>query len=208
MGIIEIIKFIMLVETLQKAIIIFMSVIYPAYKTIGILGRDKRSIDNTMKTRLIKYWVIYFILEVMQRYFQFLLEQLDMQTYFFLVLYFALIFQEFKYAEFIYHFCLETTFQRNESLINSVRRSIMAVWRDNCSNLWVGIKRNMVAFCHMLTRFLPATVQSFTEPFFTKLLKSYETAVAATVDTTTDTDAAPTRPQTNSTPGPTESAPP
>ena len=48
-----------------------------------------------------------------------------MQTYFFMILYFALIFQEFKYAEFTYHYCFETAFRRNEELISSARPSAM-----------------------------------------------------------------------------------
>ena len=89
-----------------------------------------------------------------------------MQTYFFLILYFALIFQEFKYAEFTYHFCFETAFKRNEELIISARTTVMKIWRENCSNWFMYIKKSGIALCHMLTRFMPERVQMFTEPFF------------------------------------------
>ena len=116
------------------------------------------------------------ILEIMQRYFSFLLEQLEMQQTFFLILHLVLCFQEFKYAEMAYHFTFETMFKRNEELIIAARSSIGNLWRENCSN-WVGyIKKNVLAFLHMLSRFLPATIQGFTEPFFKNLLAKYETA--------------------------------
>ena len=120
--------------------------------------------------------VIFFVLEILQRYFRFVLEQLDMQDYFFLIVHLALCFQEFKYAELAYHFCFETAFKRNEELINLLRKRAMSVWRENCAKWWVFLKQNLVALCHMLSRFLPLSVQTFTEPFFTALLAQYETA--------------------------------
>ena len=111
-----------------------------------------------------------------------------MQAYFFLILYVALIFQDFKYAEFSYHFCMETAFRRNEDAINSMRRWIMSVWTENCSNWWVYFKKSLVALFHMLTRFLPESMQAFTEPFFKRLLGSYETALQKSNATESTTD--------------------
>ena len=53
----------------------------------------------------------------------------------------------------------------------------MKVWRENCSNWWTYFKKSLVAIFHMLTRFLPEGVQTFTEPFFSKLLSSYDATV-------------------------------
>ena len=100
-----------------------------------------------------------------------------MQTYFFLILYFALIFQEFKYAEFIYHYCLETGFKRNEEMIISARTAVLNFWKENCSNWYLYIKKSGIALVHMLTRFMPESVQRFTEPFFERILASYDTAL-------------------------------
>ena len=120
--------------------------------------------------------MIFFILEILQRYFSFVLVQFEMQQTFFLIVYPLLCFQEFKWTELAYHFCFETAFKRNEELIIYARKQVEGVWRDNCSN-WVGyVKKNMVSLAHMLSRFLPETIQAFTEPFFKNLLASYETA--------------------------------
>ena len=97
-----------------------------------------------------------------------------MQTYFFMILYFALIFQEFKYAEFTYHYCFETAFRRNEELISSARQAVMRVWKENCSNWYLYIKKSAIALVHMLTKFMPERVQMFTEPFFKNILDSYD----------------------------------
>ena len=43
----------MLVETLQKLSIMFLSIVYPAYKTIRVVRKQE---DPALKTRLIKYW--------------------------------------------------------------------------------------------------------------------------------------------------------
>lgn len=110
--------------------------------------------------------VIYFILDLVQRYGQFLLDHLEMQAYFFLILYAVLVFQDFKHAESIYHFCFETLFRRNEEMIQNARKKIMNIWLENGSTWWTYIKKNIIALCHMLSRFLPATIQAFTEPFF------------------------------------------
>ena len=81
-----------------------------------------------------------------------------MQAYFFLIVHFALVFQEFKYAELCYHFCFETAFQRNQELIANLRKTFMSFWQDNCSGLWNYVKKNIVSIFHMLSRFLPASV--------------------------------------------------
>ena len=101
-----------------------------------------------------------------------------MQTYFFLIVHFALVFQEFKYAELAYHFCFETMFQRNKELIDSLRGKFVNFWKENCSSIWTYTKKNIVSIFHMLSRFLPASVQTFTEPFFQGIFKSYEDAYA------------------------------
>ena len=100
-----------------------------------------------------------------------------MQTYFFLILYFALIFQEFKYAEFTYHYCLETGFKRNEELIIKARTSVTTFWKENCNKWYMYIKKSVFGLAHMLTRFMPESVQRFTEPFFTRIMASYDTAI-------------------------------
>ena len=99
-----------------------------------------------------------------------------MQAYFFLILYVALVFQDFKFAELTYHFCFETAFKRYEENIVSARKYLVQIWRDNCAKWWGYLKKNIVAFVHLLSRFLPTQVQTFTEPFFTNLLASYEKA--------------------------------
>mmetsp|Transcript_11479 Transcript_11479/g.15487 ORF Transcript_11479/g.15487 Transcript_11479/m.15487 type:complete len:185 (-) Transcript_11479:60-614(-) len=160
----------MVVETVQKLAILILSIIYPAYKSVRVIRKQE---TPTLKLRLIKYWVIFFILQILQRYFQFVLDSLEMQDYFFLVLFVALIFQEFKYAEFAYHFCFETAFKRNEEMISNARRSFMQMWRDNCSKWVLYLKKNVVGLLSMLARLLPAPLQAFTLPFFEGLMSSY-----------------------------------
>ena len=111
-----------------------------------------------------------------------------MQTYFFLILYFALIFQEFKYAEFTYHYCLETGFKRNEELIIKARSSVMNFWKENCNKWYMYIKKSCIGLVHMLTRFMPEGVQRFTEPFFANIMASYDTALQQSkmMESTTD----------------------
>ena len=111
-----------------------------------------------------------------------------MQSYFFLILYVALIFQDFKYAEFSYHFCLETGFKRNEEAISAAQKWVLAVWSENCSNWWMYSKKSLVAIFHMLSRFLPESVQAFTEPFFKGILSKYETALQQSQATESTTD--------------------
>lgn len=48
-----------------------------------------------------------FFLEILQRRFTFVLDQLEMQSYFFMVVYIVLNFENFKYADLIYHFMVE-----------------------------------------------------------------------------------------------------
>ena len=43
----------MLVETLQKAAILFLSIIYPAYKSVRVIRKQE---ETFMKMRMIKYW--------------------------------------------------------------------------------------------------------------------------------------------------------
>ena len=53
----------------------------------------------------------------------------------------------------------------------------MKVWRENCSNWYLYIKKSAIALVHMLTKFMPETVQKFTEPWFASILASYDTAL-------------------------------
>ena len=43
----------MVLETLQKLAMVFVSVIYPAYRSIRVIRKQEEPI---MKLRLIKYW--------------------------------------------------------------------------------------------------------------------------------------------------------
>ena len=122
--------------------------------------------------------VIFFIFEIMQRYFSFILDQLEMQEYFFLVVFFALIFQEFKYAEIAYHFCFEKLFKMNEELIVGARSSIMNLYRENVHKWWNYIIKNLVAIGSALSKMLPAPIQAFTNPFFDRLMSGYDQAYA------------------------------
>ena len=140
--------------------------------------------------------VIFSIIVILQRYFQFLLDYLDMSTYFFVVLHVVLVFQDFKYAEFMYHFCLESAFTQNRETISGARQGIMTFWKNNGSAIWSGIKSVLFSGLSKISKLMPAKVQVFTEPLIAMFKIEYENSVAAGTATDTDfTDAEPTKPK-------------
>ena len=71
--------------------------------------------------------IIAFMLEILRRRFGFLLKFLDLEVYVFMILFFALNLENYKYAEIIYDFTLEDFLKKNDERITSLRTSI-ATW--------------------------------------------------------------------------------
>ena len=73
-------------------------------------------------------------------------------------------------------------------MIDSARNSVVTIYTENCS-AWISYaKKSMVGVFHMLSRFLPEWVQMWTEPFFKKILASYDSTLAASKAMESSTD--------------------
>ena len=122
--------------------------------------------------------MIFFICGIAQRYLSWVLDQLEMQDYFFIVLFIALIFQEFKYAEIAYHFCFETAFKRNEELIVNARSGILAMYKEYAHKWWAYLIKNLVALGALISNLLPGPIKGFTNPIFERMMANYDQAYA------------------------------
>ena len=121
-----------------------------------------------------------------------------MSSYFFVVLHIVLVFQDFKYAEFMYHFTLESAFTSNRDTISGVRQRIRTFWANNGRAIWNTIKSVLFTGLSKISKLMPAKVQVFTEPMLAMLKIEYENSVAAgttETDFTDFTDAEPTKPK-------------
>ena len=109
-----------------------------------------------------------FALEIFRSRMSSLLEMVEMEAYFFMILYFALIFENFKYAEMIYHFIIEDFLKTNDMKITEIRRAISDWYYNNISFIWHYFKRTLAGIFAVLSRFLPARFQPFVEGFRNK----------------------------------------
>lgn len=81
-----------------------------------------------------------------------------MQSYFFMIVYVILNFENFKYAEMIYHFAVEDFLKQNDKAICSVRKSISDWYSDNISSWWDYFKRTIAGTLAVLSKLLPARI--------------------------------------------------
>ena len=115
--------------------------------------------------------IIVFFVQVMQSYFQFVLDNLEMQETFFLIFYLILVFQDFKYSDTIYHFAFEDFLLRNEEMIVKYRRIVNQFLEDNLSGIVQYIKMNILGIIRAMASMLPASIRPFVLPFFESLSK-------------------------------------
>ena len=92
-----------------------------------------------------------------------------MQDYFFMLFYGVLVFQDFKYADVIYHFAFEDFLLRNEDFIVKYRSIVNKWFEDNLSGILGMIKANIVGILKAISMRLPASVQPFVLPLFDTL---------------------------------------
>ena len=84
-----------------------------------------------------------------------------MQSYFFMLVYLVLNFNNFKYAEKIYHFAVEDALRKNDELITSMRMGVSDWYYANISFIWDYTKRTFAGIFAVLSRFLPGSLQLF-----------------------------------------------
>ena len=79
--------------------------------------------------------MIVFLLGLLKYYLNFLLVLIEMENLFFVPLYTVLIYDNFKYSEFLYLFMVEEGFNRSSVAIEMVKQRIVAFFEEN--NNWV-----------------------------------------------------------------------
>mmetsp|Transcript_19302 Transcript_19302/g.18450 ORF Transcript_19302/g.18450 Transcript_19302/m.18450 type:complete len:100 (-) Transcript_19302:171-470(-) len=94
----------MIISTLINILIFFESFVYPIYRSLRIY-RKKEEVIN--RTRILKYWVIYCLLYLLQYYADYLLKMLDVIDPVLFVIYLFLVIKDFEYSEVVYDFCID-----------------------------------------------------------------------------------------------------
>ena len=94
----------------------FQTVVYPIYRSVSIYRKHE---DPANLQRILKYWVIVFLVSLLQSYLSYLLELVEMKNLFFAPFYAVLLWDNFKYTEFVYEFMVEEGFDRCSSSIEA-----------------------------------------------------------------------------------------
>lgn len=81
-----------------------------------------------------------------------------MQSYFFMLVYMLLNFDNFKYAEKIYHFGVEDLLRKNDEMITGLRMSVSDWYYANIASIWEYTKRTIAGIFAVLARFLPGSI--------------------------------------------------
>ena len=135
---------------------------YPVYKSIRIYRKRD---DPANKYRLLKFWMIVYLLEMSQRWFAFAYAYLDVTSYLFVVLYGVLLYENFKYAELAYHFFIEEMFYRNQQRLSSFSETMSSYFDSTWRTWFEYIVKVIFNIFHVIAGFLPESIQGIVKMF-------------------------------------------
>ena len=92
----------------------------------------------------------------------------DLEIYVFVILFFVLNLDNFKYAEIIYDFALEDFLKKNDEKITGFRMSISQWYYANIGFWWDYFKRTVIGMLAAASGLLPASIQPFVQGMVTR----------------------------------------
>ena len=87
----------------------------------------------------------------------------DLEIYVFVILFFVLNIENFKYAEIIYDYTLEDFLKKNDERITGLRMSVAQWYYANIGFWWDYFKRTVIGILAAMSKLLPASVQPFVQ---------------------------------------------
>jgi hypothetical protein len=125
---------------------------------------------------------IVFLFELAQRWLYFVFDYLDVTSYLFVILYAALIYENFKYAEAAYHYFIEELFFRNEQRFERLSSGMASYFDANWRTWFDYCIKAIVNLFQVFISFLPESVQ----PILNMFVSTAGSIAKATAGPTTD----------------------
>lgn len=99
------------------------------------------------------------MLTLLQTYLDYFLSMIDMQGWFFLILWTVLLYNNFQYTEVLYAFMVEEGFDRSSTHIEAVLGGIQTYMNDNYAGIISYIKLSVSSIVVLLLSFMPSQIQ-------------------------------------------------
>ena len=106
---------------------------------------------------------------MLQRRLAFMLEMIEMQQYVFVVINFVLLWDNFKYSEFVYHFAFEEFFKRNQVFFSDIHDKVSTYFDNNWKSWYEYIKATVAGIILSVAKLLPAQVQPILNVFLSSV---------------------------------------
>ena len=99
------------------------------------------------------------LIGIAQNRLSFLLDAIEMKEPFFVLFYFVLIWDNFRYTEILFEFVVEEGFNRSSSTIEAVRTSIINYFNSHHQRLWETTKLTFASILVMILKIMPAQIK-------------------------------------------------
>lgn len=107
-----------------------------------------------------------FLVSLLKYYLNFLLVLIQMENVFFVPLYAVLIYDNFRYTEYLYTFMVEEGFDRSSLYIETVKQQMHEFGERNNLAIFGYIKLTLASIFVMTTNMLPSAVQPYIKLMF------------------------------------------
>jgi len=103
---------------------------------------------------------------------------IDMQSLFFFLLYTALLWQNFRYTELLYHFMVEEGFNRSSDTIEKCIDFLSNYINQNQSSAVKYVKLTVASITVMILKLMPSSVQPYLNMMFSGVENYQKKAMA------------------------------
>ena len=143
--------------------------VYPLFRSVRI-ARGKEPDEN--KLRLLKFWIIYALMYLTVYWIQSLLDILEVTDIALTCIYFMLIVNNFKGAEFVYEKVIAEGFGKCEKQLHEFFKQLRKLFENSVYSVLMALKELVFAFLAGVVPMLPSPVKWFLDMAgITKLLE-------------------------------------
>lgn len=114
------------------------------------------------------------MLNIFNAYLGFLFEKIGMHNYFYLILFGAMIYQDFKYTEMLYAFMIEEGFNRSQDYIEIGIKFCKQYIDQHFRSVLSTIKLTLTSIIMLIVNAMPASVKPYTDIVFGSLRSYHE----------------------------------